>query len=159
MAEVNNSIVAVTSINNQDGLPVHNQAQDDSSVSPIQAYQHYNKTQATDPSGGKVTNDGLAVPAVNNHDGILIDYYTPYNGNGSTDAGWPAKDKWISFMDMCVRYTRAFIHYVLRKYDQVQQQQMAYAKVVPPIQSRPKHLPGNRRLVRCHPVCRRRHVR
>lgn len=120
MAKVNNSIVAVTSINNQDGLPVHNQAQDDSSVSRIQVYQSYNKTQSADPSGGKVTNDGLAVPTVDNHDGILIDYYTPYHGNGSTDAGWPAKDKWISFMDMCVRCTRAFIHYVLPKYVQVQ---------------------------------------
>lgn len=117
MAKVNNSIVAVTSINNQDGLPVHNQTQDDSNVSRIEAYQSHNKTQTTDPSGGKVTNDGLAVPIVNNHDGILIDYYTPYNGNGSIDAGWPAKDKWISFMDMCVRYTCAFIDYVLPKYD------------------------------------------
>ena len=159
MAKVNSSIVAVTSINNQDGLPVHNQIQDGSSVSRIKAYQSHNQSQTTDPSGGQVTNDGLAVPIVDNHDGILIDYYTPYNGNGSIDAGWPAKDRWISFMDMCVLYTRTLIHYVLRKYDQVQQQQVAYAKVVSPIQSRPKHLPGNRRLVRCHPICRRRHVR
>lgn len=121
MAKVTNSIVAVTSINDQDSIPMHNQAQHQSSVSRIEAYHYHNKTHTTDPGGGKVTNSGLAVPAVNNQDGILIDYYTPYNGNGSTDDGWPAKDKWISFMDMCVRYTRAFIHYVLPKNDQVQQ--------------------------------------
>lgn len=117
MAKVENSIVAVTSINEQDGLPRHNPAQHQSSVSRIKAYHHQNKTLSTNPSGGKVTNDALAVPIVNNQDGILIDYYTPYSGNGSTDDGWPAKEKWISFMDMCVRYTYVSIHYVLPKND------------------------------------------
>ena len=102
MATVNNSLVAVTSINDQDGLPMHNQAQRHSSLSRFQAYRYHNTTRDSDPSGGKVTDSGIAVSSINNHDGVLIDYYTPYNGNGSTDDGWPAKDKWISFMDMCV---------------------------------------------------------
>lgn len=102
MAKVNNSIVAVTSINDQDGRPMRNQAQHHSSLSRIEAYRYHNKTQTTNPGEGQVTDSGIAVPTVNNHDGILIDYYTQYNGNGSTDDGWPSKDKWISFMDMCV---------------------------------------------------------
>lgn len=102
MAKVDDGVVAVTSVNDQDGLPMHNQAQRHSSLSRIEAYRYHNTTRTTDPGGGKVTNSGIAVPSVNNQDGILIDYYTQYNGNGSTDDGWPAKDKWISFMDMCV---------------------------------------------------------
>lgn len=134
MAKVNNSIVAVTSIRDQDGLRMHNQAERHSSISRIEAYRYRNKTQTTDPSRGKVTDSGIAVPSINNQDGILIDYYTQYSGNGSTDDGWPAKDKWISFMDMCGLYTRSLIDHVLLKSDQVQQQQMAHGKVVPPIQ-------------------------
>ena len=104
MAKVNNSIVAVTSINDQDGLPVHIQSQRHSSFQRFEAYHYPNKTKGTDRGGGKVTDSGLGVPTVNNQDGVLIDYYTPYNGNGSTDEGWPAKDKWISFLDMCIIY-------------------------------------------------------
>lgn len=100
MAKVDDGVVAVTSVNDQDGLPMHNQAQRHSSLSRIEAYRYHNTTQTTDPGGGKVTNSGIGVPSVNNLDGILIDYYTQYSGNGSTDHGWPAKDKWISFMDM-----------------------------------------------------------
>lgn len=119
MAKVDDNIVAVTSNNDQDGIPMHKQAQHHNSLSRIAAYHYHNKTQKTDPSGGKVTDSGIAVPSVNNKDGILIDYYTPYNGNGSTDGGWPAKDKWISFMDMCV-YTHSLNDEVLPKHDQVQ---------------------------------------
>ncbi|KAM0804669.1 hypothetical protein BDR22DRAFT_878779 [Usnea florida] len=110
MAKVESSTVAVTSINDQDGLVLQNENQLPSSVSRIEAYLQHNKTQSvdsdsnsdsdSDPSGGKVTVDGIAVTSINNHDGVLIDYYQQYSGNGSTDGGWPAKDKWISFMDM-----------------------------------------------------------
>ena len=102
MATVNNSLVAVTSVDDQDGLAKHNQAQHHSGLSRFQAYRYHNTTRNSDPGGGKVTDSGIAVSSINNQDGVLIDYYTPYNGNGSTDDGWPAKDKWISFMDMCV---------------------------------------------------------
>ena len=102
MAQVESSIVAVTSINDQDGLSMHDQPQRHGRFSRIEVHHYENKTKNTDPGGGTVTDSGLAVPSVNNQDGILVDYYTQYNGNGSTDEGWPAKNKWISFMDMCV---------------------------------------------------------
>ena len=134
MAKVESSTVAVTSINDQDGLVMQDENQLPSSVSRIEAYLHQNRTQSvdsdsngekvsvdSDSSGGKVTNDGIAVTSINNHDGVLIDYYTQYSGNGSTDGGWPAKDKWISFMDMCVQYPRPLIDYVILKNVQVQQ--------------------------------------
>ena len=101
----------MTSINDQDGLPMHIQAQRHSSLSRIEASRYHNKTQTTDPGGGKVTDGGIAVPTVNDQDGILIDYYRQYNGNGSTDDGWPSKDKWISFMDMCVLDTPSLTNY------------------------------------------------
>ena len=120
MAKVESSTVAVTSINDHDGLVLQNEKQLPSSISRIETYLQHNRTQSvnsasdsdsdfdsdsdsdSDSSGGKVTVDGIAVTSINNHDGVLIDYYQPYSGNGSTDGGWPAKDKWISFMDMCV---------------------------------------------------------
>ena len=98
-------MVAVTSINDKDGLPMHDQAQRHTRLSRIKASHYHNTTQSTDPGGGKVTDPGIAVPSVNNQDGILIDYYTQYNGNGSIHDGWPPKHKWISFMDMCVQCT------------------------------------------------------
>lgn len=101
MIKVNNSNVAVTSINDRDGRSVQEQTQRQSSLSRVHRY--HNTTQLSDPGGGKVTDSGIAVTSVNNQDGILIDYYKQYNGNGSTDGGWPTKDKWISFMDLCVR--------------------------------------------------------
>ena len=102
MAQVDSSIVAVTSINDHDGLRIHNQAQRHGRFSHIGFHHYQNATRTTDPGEATVTESGIAVPSVNNKDGILVDYYTQYNGNGSTDEGWPAKDKWISFMDMCV---------------------------------------------------------
>lgn len=113
MTKVNNSIVAVTSINDQDGVPVHNQPQHHSSVLRIETYRSHNKTQSTAPGRGRVIDSDIAVPTVDNQDGILIDYYTQYNGNGSTDDGWPSKDKWISFMDMCVLDTPSVTRYLL----------------------------------------------
>ena len=53
-------------------------------------------------TGGKVTNSAIAVKTINNQDGILVDYYKQYNGDGSIAAGWPAKTSWVSFMDMSV---------------------------------------------------------
>lgn len=97
MAKVENRILAVTAVNDQDGRRVHGQTQRHSQVSNI-------VTKTTKPVGGTVTKSAIAVSSVNNHDGTLIDYYTQYNGNGSTADGWPSKDRWISFMDMCVQY-------------------------------------------------------
>ena len=115
MATVDNSIVAVTSINDQDGLSMRNQVQRHGSFSRIGVYRYHNTTKNSDPGGGKVTDSGIAVPSVNNQDGILIDYYTQYNGNGSTDDGWPVKDRWISFMDMCVLYTHSLADWAVLK--------------------------------------------
>ena len=75
-----------------------------------------------DPNEGHVTNKGIAVPSVDNDDGIRIDYYQQYNGNGSTDGGWPEKDKWISFRDMWVLKSRSLTGRALLKIEQVQQQ-------------------------------------
>ena len=58
------------------------------------------ETRAT---GGKVSNTAIQTKTINNQDGILVDYYKQYNGNGSTAQGWPAKTSWISFQDMQVR--------------------------------------------------------
>lgn len=102
MEKVANSIVAVTYIDDREGIPINAQSQHHSSAFRVQTLHYHNKTQDTDPAEGKVTVPGIAVPTVNNQDGILIDYYTQYNGNGSTEDGWPAKDRWISFMDMYV---------------------------------------------------------
>ena len=118
MAKVESSTVAVTSINDQDGLVMQNENLLPSSVSRIEAYLRQNRTQSvdsdsdsdSDSSGGKVTVDGIAVTSINNHDGVLIDYYQQYSGNGSTDGGWPPKDKWISFMDMCVNFPVPSLH-------------------------------------------------
>ncbi len=120
MAQVDSIIVAVTFINDHDGLRVHDQAQRYSNISRIWHHSYPNTTKSTDPSAGTVTDSGIAVPFVNNQDGILIDYYRQYNGNGSTDGGWPAKDKWISFMDMCVLLIHPLANHVLLKNDQVQ---------------------------------------
>lgn len=53
-------------------------------------------------TGGTVSNSAIAVTTINNLDGILVDYYKQYNGNGSIAAGWPTRTSWISFMDMCL---------------------------------------------------------
>ncbi|KAL1625209.1 hypothetical protein SLS56_007404 [Neofusicoccum ribis] len=52
-------------------------------------------------TGGVVTG-GAAVDAINNQDGIGggSDSYTMYWGDGSTGAGWPSEDSWVSFEDM-----------------------------------------------------------
>ena len=120
MAQVVSSIVAVTSINDQDGLRIHGHSRFHSGISRIEPHRYHNKTKATDSDGGTVTDSGIAVPSVNNQDGLLIDYYTQYNGNGSTEDGWPAKNKWISFMDMCVLNICSVTDSVLLKNDQVQ---------------------------------------
>lgn len=53
--------------------------------------------------GGKVTNKNLArFDNSNIEDGVGngTDWYHLYLGNGSVAAGWPPKDKWVSFEDM-----------------------------------------------------------
>ena len=122
MGTVDSSIIAVTSISDHDGLRMHHYAQLPGEFPRIGPHRYPNKTKHTDPNGGHVTDKGIAVPSINNEDGIRIDYYTQYNGDGSTDGGWPAKDKWISFMDMWVLKGRSLTDCALLKNDQVQQQ-------------------------------------
>ncbi|KAL7932834.1 hypothetical protein V8C35DRAFT_305610 [Trichoderma chlorosporum] len=58
-------------------------------------------------TGGKVTNKNLArFDNSNIEDGVGngTDWYHLYLGNGSVAAGWPSKDKWISFEDMFNNY-------------------------------------------------------
>lgn len=53
--------------------------------------------------GGKVTNGAIATwnPS-NTNDGIGAgrDEYKMYWGDGSTNAGWPDRSRWVSFVDM-----------------------------------------------------------
>ncbi|OJD38865.1 glycoside hydrolase [Diplodia corticola] len=52
-------------------------------------------------TGGVVTGP-VAVFSINNKDGVGAgaDSYTFYRGDGSAGAGWPSKDKWVSFENM-----------------------------------------------------------
>ena len=138
MGTVDSSIVAETSIDDHDGLRAHYHAQLPGEFPRIGPhYRHPNNTEKADPekkdpekedpekadpNGGHVTNKGIAVPSIDNDDGIRIDYYQQYNGNGSTDGGWPAKDNWISFRDMWVLKSRSLTGRALLKIEQVQQQ-------------------------------------
>lgn len=54
-------------------------------------------------TGGQVNKSSAAVTSIDNEDGVLVDYYNQYKGNGSTDDGWPEKSSWISFQDLYVR--------------------------------------------------------
>lgn len=72
-------------------VPVSNE------ISILTGVDHILETRAT---GGKVSNSAIAQKTINNQDGILVDYYKQYNGNGSVAQGWPPKTSWISFMDM-----------------------------------------------------------
>ena len=49
--------------------------------------------------GGRETNSAVAVTS---RDGMVVDYYKQYNGNGSIAAGWPPMTSWVPFMDMSV---------------------------------------------------------
>ena len=66
-------------------------------ISLIASVDHILSPRAT---GGKVSNSAIAQKTINNQDGVLVDYYKQYNGNGSVAHGWPPKTSWISFMDM-----------------------------------------------------------
>ncbi len=58
---------------------------------------------------GQVENDAVAVTDIKNDDGgDGEDSYKQYNGDGTTDAGWPDGSAWISFEKMFViaRYER-----------------------------------------------------
>ena len=138
MGTVDSRNIAVTSIDDHDGLRVHYHAQLPGEFPRIGPhYRPQNRTEKADPekadpekadpekedpNEGHVTNKGIAVPSVDNDDGIRIDYYQQYNGNGSTDGGWPEKDKWISFRDMWVLKSRSLTGRALLKIEQVQQQ-------------------------------------
>ncbi|KAB2580097.1 putative exo-beta- -glucanase protein [Lasiodiplodia theobromae] len=62
---------------------------------------HDPATMVRRTTGGVVTG-AAAVASINNRDGIGAgkDSYTFYKGDGSPGAGWPTKDKWVSFEDM-----------------------------------------------------------
>lgn len=49
-----------------------------------------------------VVTGAAAVSTINNSDGVGAGStaYHSYSGDGSTGAGWPAKSKWVSFVDM-----------------------------------------------------------
>lgn len=119
MTKVVSNVVAVKSINDQDGLHAHH-THLHGAFPHLQAHRYRNKTKTADTGEGKVTDSGIAVPSVNNQDGILIDHYTQYNGDGSTDDGWPPKEKWISFTDMCVLDMRPVTNCSLLRDVQVQ---------------------------------------
>ncbi len=58
---------------------------------------------------GKVTNSAIAnYNAGNTNDGIGAgkDEYRMYYGDGSTGAGWPDRNRWVSFVDMYVASTK-----------------------------------------------------
>ncbi|KAM3433493.1 hypothetical protein MY4824_005911 [Beauveria thailandica] len=57
--------------------------------------------------GGRVSNSAIAnFNSGNTHDGIGPgkDEYHMYYGDGSTGAGWPARNRWVSFVDMFNNY-------------------------------------------------------
>lgn len=76
-------------------VPVSNEISNEISI--IAGVDHILEARAT---GGKVSNSAIAQKTINNQDGVLVDYYKQYNGNGSVAQGWPPKTSWISFMDM-----------------------------------------------------------
>ena len=51
-------------------------------------------------TGGKVNKSSIAAKTAGTEDGMSVDHYNEYRGNGSTTDGWPSKDLWISFADM-----------------------------------------------------------
>ena len=67
-----------------------------------------NRSSSSIPHGpqplavGGVVTGGAAVTSINNHDGIGAgqDVYRTWSGPGTSQAGWPRKDQWVSFEDM-----------------------------------------------------------
>ena len=55
-----------------------------------------------DHSLGEVENIKLVVNTIQNNDGVGSgsDSYTQYNGDGTYRDGWPARGRWVSFVDM-----------------------------------------------------------
>ena len=125
IGKVNNRDIAVTTINDFDGVTLQSGAVLDRSKHSIAAgfptdnidgvfagYRAPSPIRAAvsvvahalypRSTGGKVNDSDIAVTQVNNADGIQIDKYIKYRGNGSTKAGWPDKSAWISFTDMWV---------------------------------------------------------
>lgn len=51
---------------------------------------------------GKVDNIKLVVTTIHNEDGVGSgsDSYIQYNGDGTYQHGWPARGRWVSFVDM-----------------------------------------------------------
>ncbi|KAM0258020.1 hypothetical protein ACHAQJ_004063 [Trichoderma viride] len=76
-----------------------------SSLSSLPASDSVNIAART--TGGNVTLEALArFDNGNVYDGVGngTDAYTLYLGNGTTAAGWPSKDSWVSFADMFNNY-------------------------------------------------------
>ncbi|KAL7781767.1 glycoside hydrolase [Trichoderma ceciliae] len=63
------------------------------------------KIEARD-RGERVTNSVARFDNNNIKDGVGggVDRYTMYRGDGSTGAGWPAQNRWVSFQDMFDNY-------------------------------------------------------
>lgn len=103
VGQVTSSVVAVASISDQNGIIlVDINPSPYSNSSTVKALQPQLQKAGPGTGDGKVIVPGIAVTSVNNSDGVMIDYYTQYTGNGSIAAGWPQIDKWISFVDMYV---------------------------------------------------------
>lgn len=66
-----------------------------------------------DAFGGQVSNPALQTTTINNQDGTGAgtDKYHFYTGDGTTRAGWPSKDQWVSFEDMFVIPIPARCHF------------------------------------------------
>ncbi len=99
-SKVVNTGIAVALVDNEDGLIVENIRLSNPAPTPMSAIlADVLRPHKTD---GKVTKSSVAVKSVDNEDGTLIDYYTQYDGNGSTADGWPSRKSWVSFADMYV---------------------------------------------------------
>jgi len=108
--QVTKAVVAVASIDKQEDDTVQDndryrvapEPSKSITIGPILA-----DVRLPQETGGKVSISSAAVTSINNEDGVLVDYYTQYNGNGSPNDGWPKKSSWISFQDL---YVHTILH-------------------------------------------------
>lgn len=104
--KVANTGVAVASIDNYDGIVVQDNFRSNggrlAGAVPSKTMAITSVLAAAGPqeTGGKVEKSRIAVTSINNEDGLLVDHYKQYDGNGTIEEGWPEKEDWISFTDM-----------------------------------------------------------